>query len=62
MKFIPLIDGFKTFKDVLDYLNSEEFKKDLEYYHIELIENYEVVIKNHGFMNYEVNIILEVFD
>lgn len=57
MKLIPLIDGFKTFKDVLNYLGSKEFVKDLNYYHIELGTNWDIVIKNIDIQNYAVHII-----
>ena len=57
MKYIPLIDGFKTFKDALNYLGSKEFIKDLNYYQIELSTNWDIVIKNMGIQNYAVHII-----
>lgn len=54
---IALIDGFKTFKDTLNYLGSKEFIKDLNYYQIELSTNWDIVIKNVGIQNYAVHII-----
>lgn len=56
-KEISLIDGFKTFKDVLNYLGSKEFVKDLNYYQITLCTNWDVVIKNIDIQNYAVHII-----
>lgn len=56
-KEISLIDGFKTFNDVLNYLGSKQFVKDLNHYQIILNVNWDIVIKNIDIQNYAVHII-----
>lgn len=51
---INLIDGFKTFNDALNYLQSKEFVKDLNRYDIELCENFDIIIRAYEVCNYSV--------